>query len=95
MDDWLHHVDHEEDRDAGEHESHEVSREPNVDDSVSFERGKGLIVAMTAGFSGEGDILPSETLDVQVDLDFELGLCFEVLDHLHDQALLLVERGEV
>ena len=81
VDDWLHEVDEEEDGDHGEDESHVVPGQPDVDHSIPLEGAECLIVPVAAWLDREGDVLLPQTLDVHVDLNLQLGLSLEVLDH--------------
>ena len=93
VDDGLAEIEEEEHGHHGEDESHEVSRDHQVDLAIALKRGEGMIPAVSRGLSAECDSLLSETLNVLVDVALELGLDLTALHKLHHLLLLLVERG--
>ena len=90
VDDWRHHVDHEEDRDGGEDDFHEVTGETNVDHTVSLERAPCVPDAPVVWRGGERCLLLAEAWDVQVDTSTNFWLDLTALDHRHDLPLLFV-----
>ena len=87
---WLTDVEEEECWHDWIHDSCPVSREADVDHTISFERGPGLPESSIVGFGSEGNSLLSQTLDVLVDSGLELGLNLVSFDHLNHLLLFLI-----
>ena len=94
VDDRLGDVKEEEHGNEREQQTREVTRQANVQHSVSLERDEGVVQAVGAGFGAEGNLLLSEPLDVLVDVALKLGFDFVSFNHL-DHLLLLFVGGAV
>ena len=95
VDDWLHHINDQEEWDGREDQSYEVTRETDVDDTVAFKGAESLPQALVVWGGSEWSLLLAETWDVQVDSGAHLSLDLVALDHLNDLTLLLVRSGIV
>jgi hypothetical protein len=95
MNDGLPHVHKEEQRYHGVGESHPVSRETHVEDSISLVGDPGGHESLVVWLSCEGSLLLSEAWDVHVDAHLHSRLNFELLDHLDHLVLFLVDMREL
>ena len=90
VDNWGHHVDEEEHGDSREDESHKITGETNIDDTVAFEGAERLPHALVVRGSGERSLLLAEAWDIKVDTSAQLGLDLEAFNHRNNLTLLLI-----
>ena len=90
MDNRGDHVDHKENGDGREDNTHEIARQALIDHTVALKTAPGVPQTLVVGRGCEWCLLLAETWDVKVDTSAQLCLDFKPFDHLDDLTLLLV-----
>ena len=93
VDQRLANVHKEEHRNGWEHKSGVVSRNTNVNLSISLESNKRIPPSKARWFFAKSNSLFSKSLDILIDVTLNLRFNFVSLDHLNHLLLLFVNRA--
>ena len=90
-----HHINEKEGRDRGEYKAYKVSRQTNIDLTISLKTAEGVPKTAVVWYGREGSLFFAEAWDIQIDTCAQFGFQLKPLDHRNDLTLLFVRSRVV